>query len=95
MDFPRTVDGLSALLVNAELRDVHARSLRWTHLAETDSLWRGAVAGVGGIGKSVTSQSPEVRARMKSEYDRLILGLTENGRLRLATEALLAVATKV
>lgn len=61
-DFRRTLDGLSDLLASAGLRDIQARSLRWTHRAETDSLWRGAAAGIGGIGKTVTSQSPEVRA---------------------------------
>jgi len=61
----------------------------------SSSVWRGAAAGVGGIGRAVTSQSPEVREKMKSEYDRLVIDLTENGRLRLDTEALLAVGTKV
>ena len=94
-DFPRTHDGLADLLTNAGLRDVEVCSLTWSHSADPDSLWRGAAAGVGGIGNTVTSQSPEVRARMKAEYDRLVHDLTENGRLRLDTEALLAVGTKV
>lgn len=94
-DFRRTLDGLSDLLASAGLRDIQARSLRWTHRAETDSLWRGAAAGIGGIGKTVTSQSPEVRAKMKSEYDRLVVDLTDSGRLRLDTEAVLAVGTKI
>lgn len=93
-DFPRTLDGLSALLVSAELRNVQARSLRWTHRADTDSLWRGAAAGIGGIGTTVVSQSPAVRAKMKSEYDRLVADLSDDGRLRLDTEAVLAVGTK-
>lgn len=93
-DFPRTLAGLTDLLAHAGLRDVRARSLRWTHRAEPDSLWRGAAAGIGGIGKTVASQTPEVRAKMKAEYDRLAVGLTEHGRLRLDTEALLAVGTK-
>lgn len=94
-DFRRTLDGLSDLLANAGLRDIQTRLLRWTHRAETDSLWRGAAAGIGGIGKTVTSQSPEVRAKMKSEYDRLVVDLTECDHLRLDTEAVLAVGTKI
>lgn len=86
--------GLTALLASAGLHDIQVRSLRWTHRTGTESQWRGAAAGVGGIGRTVTSQSPEVRLAMKTEYDRLVVNLTENGRLRLDTEALLAVGTK-
>lgn len=93
-DFPRTLDGLAGLLEHSGLRDIEARQVWWTHRADVDSLWRGAAAGVGGIGKTVTSQSPEVRAKMKREYDRLVVDLIEDGRLRLDTEALLAVGTK-
>ena len=92
--FRRTRVGLTDLFASAGLRDVRARSLRWTHRAGTDSLWRGAAAGIAGIGETVTSQTPEVRAKMKSAYDRLVVDLTESGRLRLDTEALIAVGTK-
>jgi SAM-dependent methyltransferase len=94
MDFPRTLDGLVDLVTGAGLRRVDARPLRWTHRADADSLWRGAAAGVGGIGKTVTSQTWQVRARMEAEYDRLVAPLLEDGRLRLDTEALIAVGTK-
>lgn len=62
-DFRRTLDGLTDLLADAGLRGVQARRLRWTHVADVDSLWRGAAAGIGGIGMTVTSQTPEVRAK--------------------------------
>ncbi len=93
-DFPRTLDGLAGLLAGAGLRAVDARPVRWTHRADADSLWRGAAAGVGGIGRTVTSQTPEVRERMRAEYDRRVVPLLEDGRLRLDTEALIAVGTK-
>lgn len=41
-DFRRTLDGLTDLLADAGLRGVQARRLRWTHVADADSLWRGA-----------------------------------------------------
>ena len=90
-DFPRTREGLTDLLASAGLRDVQASSLRWTHRAAADSMWQGAAAGIGGIGTIVTSQSVDVRKAMRTAYDRLVVDLTVDGRLRLDTEALLAV----
>lgn len=43
---------------------------------------------------TVTSQTPEVRAKMKVAYDGLVIDLSEDDRLRLDTDALLAVDTK-
>jgi SAM-dependent methyltransferase len=94
LDFPRTSDGLAGLLAGAGLRDVGVRSLTWVHRTEPDALWRGAAAGVGGIGTVVTSQSDDVRAAMRSAYDRLVLPLVHGGVLVLPTEALLAVGTR-
>ena len=93
-DFPRTPDGLAALLDGAGLVGVRARGLRWTHRTEPDALWRGAAAGVGGIGTLVTSQTPEVRERMRAEYDARVADLLEDGRLRLDTEAIIASGTR-
>ena len=94
LDFPRTREGLAGLLAGAGLRDVDARPLDWVHRTEPDALWRGAAAGVGGIGTVVTSQSDEVRDAMRSAYDRLVLPLVHDGELVLPTEALLAVGTR-
>lgn len=94
-DFRRTRDGLTDLLASCGLRHIEASSVRWTHCTEPDSLWRGAAAGIGGIGTIVTSQSPETRATMTLKYDRLIVDLTDSDRLRLDTEAVFAVGTKV
>ena len=94
LDFPRTTDGLAGLLDGAGLTDVHARSLRWEHRAHPQSLWRGAAAGIGGIGTTVVSQSPEVRARMQAAYERLVVRLVQDGELRFGTEAILAAGTR-
>ena len=93
-DFPRTCAGLGALLAGASLRDVEAHPVRWTHRTDPKALWRGAAAGVGGIGTTVTAQPTEVRARMEAAYDRLVVPLVRDGVLVLDTEALLASGTK-
>ena len=93
-DFPRTVDGLGALLERAGLRDVVAEPVAWTHRTAPDALWRGAAAGIGGIGRTVVSQPAEVRRRMRAAYVRLVAPLVLDGRLVLETEAVLAVATR-
>ncbi|MGH3507798.1 MAG: class I SAM-dependent methyltransferase [Nocardioidaceae bacterium] len=93
LDFPRTSDGLADLLIGAGLTDVEARPVTWVHSAEPDSLWEAAAAGVGGIGATVTTQSAEVRDRMRAEYDRLVVRLVDNGRLVLPATAVLAAGT--
>ena len=93
-DFPRTVDGLSGLLTGAGLRRVASGLLRWTHRTAPDALWRGAAAGIGGIGTTVTAQAPTVRARMKLEHDRLVRPLLQGDELVLPTSAVLAVGTR-
>ena len=93
LDFPRTREGLAGLLAGAGLRDVDARPLAWVHRTAPDALWRGAAAGVGGIGTVVTSQSDEVRDAMRSAYDRLVrpAELPRRRASSPATEALFAV----
>nr|WP_246299109.1 class I SAM-dependent methyltransferase [Nocardioides panaciterrulae] len=94
LDFPRTVDGLSGLLKGAGLRQVASGTLRWTHRTTPDALWRGADAGIGGIGTTLRAQTAAVRARMKLEHDRCVRSLTHAGELVLPTTAILAVGTR-
>ena len=93
-DFPRTVTGLAGLMTQAALRKVCAGTLQWEHRAAPGDLWRGAEAGIGGIGTTVRAQSPAVRARMRAEYDRLVDPLLDDGELVLRTRAVLAVGTR-
>ncbi|TIC82824.1 class I SAM-dependent methyltransferase [Nocardioides sp. GY 10127] len=92
-DFPRTEEGLAALLAGAGLVDVEARTVAWEHRCPPDTLWRGAAGGVGGIGATVRAQGPDVRARLRRAHDRLVAPLVVDGDLRLATQAVLAVGT--
>jgi SAM-dependent methyltransferase len=93
-DFPRTVEGTFGLMRQAGLRKVSSGTLLWEHRSEADALWRGAEAGIAGIGTTVVAQTDAVRARMKAEYERLVRPLLHEGELVLRTRAVLAVGTR-
>lgn len=92
-DFPRTEDGLGDLFRAVGLEGVATRKVTWTYEADPQAMWRGAAAGIGGIGQVVTAQAPAVRDRMHTEYQRRLPALVDAGRLRIRTEALLAVGS--
>lgn len=92
-DFPRTEEGLGELFRAAGVQDVVTRRVTWTYEAEPEAMWRGAAAGIGGIGRTVTAQAPAVRDRMHAEYRRRVPSLVHGGRLRIRTEAVLARGT--
>lgn len=93
LDFSRTSEGLASLFAEVGLRDVAVESVEWMHRTYADALWDGAAAGIGGIGLNVTSQTPNVRARMRDAYLRHVTRFVEGDDLALHTSALLAVAT--
>lgn len=94
MDFPRTVRGLAGLMSQAGLQRVCAGTIHWEHRGDADALWRGAEAGIGGIGTTVVAQTEAVRARMRAAYERLVAPLLDEGELAFRTTALLAVGTR-
>lgn len=94
MDFPRTVRGLAGLMSQAGLQRVCAGTIHWEHRGDADSLWRGAEAGIGGIGTTVVAQTEAVRARMRAAYERLVAPLLDEGELAFRTTAVLAVGTR-
>lgn len=90
-DFPRTEQGLTDLALTAGLGDVRCRTVRWDHTTTVADWWRGPSAGVATIGRVITSQPPEVRARIRREYEALCAGFTrQDGSLVLPHAALLA-----
>ncbi|WP_327710854.1 class I SAM-dependent methyltransferase [Streptomyces sp. NBC_00464] len=68
-NFPRTPDGLGALLTSAGLGDVRSAPLSWDHRADADDWWAGPASGVAATGQLVNSRGPEGVAAAKREYD--------------------------
>ncbi|MFE9428151.1 class I SAM-dependent methyltransferase [Kitasatospora sp. NPDC006697] len=71
VNFDRTADGLRGLLEQAGWAGVDSGELAWTHREDPEVWWSGVARGVANIGLVVAGQTPEVRARIKSAYDRL------------------------
>ncbi|MBN0045963.1 class I SAM-dependent methyltransferase [Streptomyces actuosus] len=93
-DFPRTTDGLAELLAGAGFTGTGCTEPVWEHRATPEEWWTGAAAGIGTIGRIVTSQTPATLTLVREAYDRLAGGLTDgDGRLRLQHRALLASGT--
>jgi hypothetical protein len=71
MDFPRTEQGLAALLGEAGLTDVVCETLSWDHRTTVEEWWSGPAAGVATIERIVTSQPPVVIGAIKSHFESL------------------------
>jgi SAM-dependent methyltransferase len=69
LDFPRTEEGLAALLSAAGLVDVVSTKVLWTHRTAPEEWWDGAVRGVGTIGQTVSGQQPAVVTEIRRHYD--------------------------
>ncbi|MCM2578954.1 class I SAM-dependent methyltransferase [Streptomyces meridianus] len=67
-DFPRTGDGLAALMESAGLEDAGCRTLAWKHRVDTEVWWAGHADGVGTIGQTVARQTPAVTAEIRRHY---------------------------
>lgn len=93
-DFPRTSAGLADLLAGAGLADVRARTTEWDFRSDPDVIWRGASAGIGGMGAVLLAQDEPTRSRMREAYLRLIDEHVRDGELILPTRAVLATGTR-
>ncbi|MFJ7969078.1 class I SAM-dependent methyltransferase [Streptomyces sp. NPDC096324] len=90
-DFPRTEQGLAALLGEAGLADVLCDTVTWDHRTTPEEWWSGPAAGVATIGQIVTSQNPVVIAEIKGHFDSLCTEFTgPDGDLLLPHAALMA-----
>ncbi|WP_238015050.1 class I SAM-dependent methyltransferase [Dactylosporangium sp. AC04546] len=90
-DFPRNPAGLSALLSNVGLSDVHCRTITWTHRTDPEDWWSGPANGIGALGLLMEHQPPDMIARIRHEYERLTAAYrSDDGLLALPTAALLA-----
>ncbi|MEV7325640.1 class I SAM-dependent methyltransferase [Streptomyces sp. NPDC093970] len=70
-DFPRSEQGLAALLDEAGLLNGVCSTLAWSHRTTREEWWSGPAAGVATIGQVVTSQAPAVIAKIKEHFDLL------------------------
>ena len=93
-DFPRTADGLAALLRESGLADASCAPQHWDHVVDPDHWWAGAAAGIATIGQVVTRQPPAVVTRIRGAYDALAGEFRRpDGLLALPHTALLVHAT--
>lgn len=86
-DFDRTADGLGQLFSEAGACVTEARMVDWVWRVTPDDFWAAPTGGVGGLGIAWVAQTPEVRARMRVELDRLAEPLLEDGELVLPASA--------
>ncbi|MFI9788966.1 class I SAM-dependent methyltransferase [Kitasatospora sp. NPDC051984] len=94
-DFPRTPDGLAALLTTAGLQQATCRTLTWDHRTTADDWWAGPASGVATIGLTLLAQTPGTQSEAHRHYHRLADAFrTPDGTLALPHAALLATATR-
>ena len=92
-DFPRSPQGLTALVEAAGFQDAECGTVRWNHRADPDVWWSGPAAGVAFVGQIVVSQPEEIRAEIKRHFDLLSKEFAgADGQLVLPHEALLVEA---
>ncbi|MFD4127730.1 class I SAM-dependent methyltransferase [Streptomyces globisporus] len=90
-DFPRTPEGLAALLDAAGLLGAECSDTAWEHRCDADTWWAGAEQGIGAIGQVLTSGGAEGVAAARRAYDDLCAEFrTRDGLLVLPHGALLA-----
>ncbi|WP_329126602.1 class I SAM-dependent methyltransferase [Streptomyces sp. NBC_01465] len=91
VNFLRTAEGLRGLLEQAGWADVVSGERAWTHREDPEVWWSGPAGGVAHIGLLVAGQTPEMFARVKAAYDRLVAErVAEDGLIELPAVALLA-----
>ncbi|MFH9266384.1 methyltransferase domain-containing protein [Streptomyces sp. NPDC017546] len=90
-DFPRTREGLAALLDGAGLLGAECSEVAWEHRCDPDTWWAGAERGIGAIGQVLNSGGAEGVAAARRAYDELCAeSRTAEGLLVLPHVALLA-----
>ncbi|MEW1758970.1 methyltransferase domain-containing protein [Streptomyces cyaneofuscatus] len=93
-DFPRTTEGLAALLAAAGFLEAKCSEVAWDHETGAEEWWAGAEQGIGAIGQVLNSRGPEGMAEARRAYDGLSAEFrTQSGQLVLPHVALLAAGT--
>ncbi|WP_127500157.1 class I SAM-dependent methyltransferase [Actinoplanes solisilvae] len=90
-EFPRTRDGVSALLEGAGLAEVTCTTLSWTLHIDPDDFWAGPAAGLSTAGMVFDHQPRSVIPEIRGAFEEITAAyLTGTGLLALPTTALLA-----
>lgn len=90
-DFPRTPEGLAALLDGAGLLGAECSGVVWEHRCDPETWWAGAERGIGAIGQVLNSGGAEEVAAARRVYDELCGEFrSADGLLALPHAALLA-----
>lgn len=94
LDFERSVNGLGELCVAAGLQQEVGEEVSWVWRIHPADWWRGLQAGVGGMGRTLLHQTPDLQRRMKSAYDEVHRDWLDGEHLSLPATAVLVCATK-
>ncbi|MFG3406452.1 class I SAM-dependent methyltransferase [Streptomyces sp. NPDC048142] len=70
-DFPRTAEGLAALLDAAGLLGAQGSEAAWEHRCDPGTWWAGAERGIGAIGQVLNSGGARGVAAARQAYDEL------------------------
>jgi SAM-dependent methyltransferase len=90
-DFPRTAEGLAALLSDAGFTAVGCETVRFEHRVDPERWWAGTAGGVGPTGALLATQPQDVVDAVRKEFDALVQPLLGgDGLLVLPHVALLA-----
>lgn len=92
--FERTEAGLAGIVTEAGLDVVAVRTLRWSFCIDRDDLWLAVEGGIATIGHIYRAQDEVARGAMRAAYERLTDEFQPDGKLRLPSSALMAVALR-
>jgi SAM-dependent methyltransferase len=94
-DFPRTREGVSALVEGAGLDDVTCTTLSWTLHIDPNDFWAGPAAGLSIAGLVLDHQPPSVIPEVRAAFEEITAPYrTDSGLLALPTTALLAAGSR-
>lgn len=94
-DFPRTPEGLAAILGDAGARDVVATTTSWTWTVPPERLWVAVEGGIASIGNLYRRMDSPARHRMREAFDETVATMVSaSGQLVLPHTAILAVGQR-
>ncbi len=92
LDFPRTCDGVEALVNETGWMARSAREVTWSWRVRAEDLWAGISGGVATVGETFLAQSPAARRRIEQEFLRRAPDFEEDGQLSFTNRAVFVCA---